>query len=222
MAISLIFSVTWLPLNVLNLTHDLFNPFKLPRDQEMMNIIYATCHLFGMSSACANPFLYGWFNENFRGEFKRLFAIPCRLLCPARAAADGFQGRHDNRNSSATAFNSAPTLGQNKLRWNATTQFTIDTSCIDDEKNKMIKKNSTIELGQPMSTTKETIVMVDRRDIVETKLISLSTSSVSTAVGQSNNINVDSDEIRDNIMLMQPKLSSILETSSIYTLETHL
>ena len=83
LAISLIFSITWLPLNVLNLTHDLFNPFTLPRDREMMNIIYATCHLFGMSSACANPFLYGWFNENFRrgnSPYRRLLCCPAELL----------------------------------------------------------------------------------------------------------------------------------------------
>jgi len=174
-----------------------------------------------MSSACANPFLYGWFNENFRGEFKRIFAIPYRLLCPARAAADVYQGRHDNRHSSAciSAPDSMSTLGQNKQRWNATTQFTIDISCIDDEKNKMIKKNSTIGgLGQTTSTAKELVVMIDGRDIVETKLMSLSTSSASPVEGQTTNIG--SDEIHDNIMIVHPNLSSILESSD--TLETHL
>jgi len=69
MAIALVFSITWLPLNVLNLFLDLYNPFALPDEEEKMFIIYAVAHLFGMSSACANPFLYGWFNENFRTEF---------------------------------------------------------------------------------------------------------------------------------------------------------
>ena len=187
----------------------------------MMNIIYATCHLFGMSSACVNPFLYGWFNENFRCEFKRIFAIPYRLLCPARAAAEVYQGRHDNRHSSAclSAPDSMSTLGQNKQRWNATTQFTIDISCIDDEKNKMMKKNSTIgELEQLSSTAKEMIVMVDLQNVVETKLMSLSKSSASPVEGQTSNI--DSDEIHDNIMIVHPNLSSFLESSK--TLETHL
>ena len=85
MAISIIFLVCWLPLNVLNLLLDLYNPFTLPRDKEMMHIIYAICHLFGMSSACANPFLYGWFNENFRGEFKLILTAPSRW-CAAFSA----------------------------------------------------------------------------------------------------------------------------------------
>ncbi len=45
-----------------------------------MAIIYATCHLIGMSSACANPFLYGWFNGNFRSEFNKILGTPLRLL----------------------------------------------------------------------------------------------------------------------------------------------
>jgi len=87
MAISIIFCITWLPLNVLNLLLDLYNPFTLPRDEELMRITYAICHLFGMSSACANPFLYGWFNDNFRGEFKLILTAPsrwCAAFSPAR------------------------------------------------------------------------------------------------------------------------------------------
>jgi len=44
-----------------------------------MTIIYAASHLFGMSSACANPFLYGWFNGNFRSEFTKILGTPLRL-----------------------------------------------------------------------------------------------------------------------------------------------
>lgn len=29
----------------------------------------------GMSSACSNPLLYGWLNNNFRNEFRELFAV---------------------------------------------------------------------------------------------------------------------------------------------------
>jgi len=78
MAIALVFSITWLPLNVFNLFIDLYNPFTQPEDEEKMTIIYATCHLIGMSSACANPFLYGWFNSNFRSEFVCIFMTPSR------------------------------------------------------------------------------------------------------------------------------------------------
>ena len=163
-----------------------------------MNIICATCHLFGMSSACANPFLYGWFNENFRGEFKLIFAALYNLLRPARAASDINQRRLRDRNSSATAcntsvFDTMSPLGQSKIR-------RIATATIDD-KNKL-------ELGQPnVTTVKEMVVMVDRQHVVETKLIE-----------EQSNIDCParSDEIDENIIFMHPIYSS----STL--LETHL
>jgi len=79
-AIAIVFSITWLPLNVINLIMDVYNPFNRPEDKEKVVIIYATCHLIGMSSACANPFLYGWFNSNFRSEFICIFMTPSRLI----------------------------------------------------------------------------------------------------------------------------------------------
>ena len=33
-------------------------------------LIYAVCHVICMSSACANPVIYGFLNENFNKEFK--------------------------------------------------------------------------------------------------------------------------------------------------------
>ena len=74
-AIALVFYITWLPLNVLNLLIDIQNPFKHPNDEEKMIIIYAVCHLFGMSSACSNLFLYGWFNGNFRKSSPRYWGL---------------------------------------------------------------------------------------------------------------------------------------------------
>ncbi len=54
-----------------------------------MVIIYATCHLIGMSSACANPFLYGWFNDNFRTEFICIIITPFQLCCKNNSNAAG-------------------------------------------------------------------------------------------------------------------------------------
>ena len=184
----------------------------------MMNIIYATCHLFGMSSACANPFLYGWFNDNFRGEFKLIFAAPYRLFCPARATSDGDERRLRHCNSSATAFTLVPdtmlTQGQIKPRRIAKT---IDTSI--DEKKKRIKKNSAIELEQQSTATvKEIIVIIDRQNVVETQLISRSTSLAQTEGQSSIDRNTyspvaRSDEIDDKTMPMLPIFpSSTLET----------
>ncbi|XP_065351512.1 neuropeptide F receptor [Cloeon dipterum] len=73
-AIALIFCVSWLPLNVFNVCVDLYDPFE---ERQNMLISYAVCHMIGMSSACSNPLLYGWLNENFRKEFKEILAVFC-------------------------------------------------------------------------------------------------------------------------------------------------
>lgn len=50
------------------------------------DVIFAVCHLVVLGSACANPVLYGWLNENFRREF---VAVLCRRCTSGsgRAAA---------------------------------------------------------------------------------------------------------------------------------------
>lgn len=88
--IAFIFAVCWMPLNVYNLVLDLYNPFQKPEDQETMLIIYAVCHMLGMSSACANPWLYGWYNDNFRNEFRDIVGPFLRCFgrhCPALATS---------------------------------------------------------------------------------------------------------------------------------------
>ncbi|XP_071548338.1 neuropeptide F receptor-like [Panulirus ornatus] len=77
-AIALIFCLSWLPLNLYNLVVDFYNPFG--DDMETMLVVYAVCHMMGMSSACSNPLMYGWLNDNFRKEFLEIFSIvlPCR------------------------------------------------------------------------------------------------------------------------------------------------
>ncbi|ROT68912.1 neuropeptide F receptor [Penaeus vannamei] len=75
-SIALIFCLSWLPLNLYNLIVDFYNPFG--DDMEKLLIVYAVCHMMGMSSACSNPLMYGWLNDNFRKEFLEIF----RLICP--------------------------------------------------------------------------------------------------------------------------------------------
>ncbi|XP_022671227.1 neuropeptide F receptor-like isoform X2 [Varroa jacobsoni] len=69
-SITVVFILSWLPLNLLNAYFDYINP-KL--DHQAFKITFAICHMWGMSSACSNPFLYGWLNDNFRKEFKEIF-----------------------------------------------------------------------------------------------------------------------------------------------------
>ncbi|XP_065361926.1 neuropeptide F receptor isoform X1 [Calliphora vicina] len=67
-SIAVIFGVSWLPLNIFNLYADM----KRPAVTNDMMVMYAFCHMIGMSSACSNPLLYGWLNDNFRKEFQEL------------------------------------------------------------------------------------------------------------------------------------------------------
>ncbi|XP_038105066.1 neuropeptide F receptor isoform X2 [Culex quinquefasciatus] len=68
-SIALIFGISWLPLNLFNLFADLYLTDSVSQD---MMVAYAICHMMGMSSACSNPLLYGWLNDNFRKEFNEL------------------------------------------------------------------------------------------------------------------------------------------------------
>ncbi|KAI5645740.1 7 transmembrane receptor (rhodopsin family) domain-containing protein [Phthorimaea operculella] len=69
-AIVITYIISWLPLNVFNLAADLsVEPLF---DEDSMTIVYAVCHMFGMSSAVSNPLLYGWLNDNFRKEFEEI------------------------------------------------------------------------------------------------------------------------------------------------------
>ncbi|XP_071170601.1 neuropeptide F receptor-like [Mytilus edulis] len=65
-AIAITFGITWLPWTVLNITADINVEIFL---HKKFLLIYAICLLIAMSSACANPVLYGWFNLNFRDAF---------------------------------------------------------------------------------------------------------------------------------------------------------
>lgn len=67
-AIAVVYCLSWLPLNVFNIIQDFQNLFG--EDYHTMMVVYAVCHMAGMSSACSNPLLYGWLNDNFRKEFK--------------------------------------------------------------------------------------------------------------------------------------------------------
>ncbi|KAK2826030.1 hypothetical protein Q5P01_020244 [Channa striata] len=53
----LCFAFSWLPLQVVNLIHDLDTDFSI-LGKNYVNIIQVSSHLFAMSSACYNPFIY--------------------------------------------------------------------------------------------------------------------------------------------------------------------
>lgn len=60
-------------MNLFNLIADL--PDSTDFTAQSMRVYYALCHMMGMSSACSNPVLYGWLNENFWKEFKDIMCM---------------------------------------------------------------------------------------------------------------------------------------------------
>ncbi|KAL3183166.1 hypothetical protein MRX96_006935 [Rhipicephalus microplus] len=86
-AIAAIFAASWLPLHILNLVAD--STPSLTADSRLYRVYFACCHMAGMSSACSNPLLYGWLNDNFRREFRRILSTCCPRLRTRRASATG-------------------------------------------------------------------------------------------------------------------------------------
>nr|XP_040224926.2 neuropeptide F receptor isoform X1 [Anopheles coluzzii] len=106
-SIALIFGVSWLPLNLFNLFADLY-VHSITQD---IMVAYAICHMAGMSSACSNPLLYGWLNDNFRKEFNE-------LLCRTSAGGPGHgSGGHSN---GSRANGGAATVGRTRAARTAT------------------------------------------------------------------------------------------------------
>ncbi|KAM6973242.1 prolactin releasing hormone 2 receptor [Aplochiton taeniatus] len=64
----LCFAFSWLPIQVVNLIRDLDTDFSI-LGKNYVNVIQVSCHLFAMSSACYNPFIYASIHEKFLSYF---------------------------------------------------------------------------------------------------------------------------------------------------------
>ena len=77
--VSVIFFLSWAPLNILNIVIDTFEPFdNSEEDKKVMLMLFAGCHLSAMTSVCSNPIMYGFLNENFKQSLAGLFS---RVSC---------------------------------------------------------------------------------------------------------------------------------------------
>lgn len=99
-SIALIFGISWLPLNIFNTVADI-HTFE---DTQTFRIIFAVCHMAGMSSAVSNPWLYGWLNENFRKEFKEIFSLCCSC-CPTTRSGTDLPGNQRKKIKSVVLYN---------------------------------------------------------------------------------------------------------------------
>eukprot|EP00090_Calanus_glacialis_P028679 TRINITY_DN46023_c0_g1_i1.p1 TRINITY_DN46023_c0_g1~~TRINITY_DN46023_c0_g1_i1.p1 ORF type:complete len:273 (+),score=65.66 TRINITY_DN46023_c0_g1_i1:62-820(+) len=76
-----VFLICWLPLSIFNL---MMAEIRENTDDNTFFTMFASCHLFGMTSACTNPILYGFLNENFKKEFKQMFKTIYVNIWPSR------------------------------------------------------------------------------------------------------------------------------------------
>lgn len=86
-AMVIIFLISWLPLNVINIVTDFYIHII---SWEYYYLSFFMAHSTAMSSTCYNPFLYAWLNENFRKEFKQV--LPCFDTNNVRAPTGGKMG----------------------------------------------------------------------------------------------------------------------------------
>ena len=70
-----------------------------PMSKQQITIIYAVCHATSMASACANPIIYGFLNENFHREFtelykkaKNAFSCLCKISTTTAGSSPGANG----------------------------------------------------------------------------------------------------------------------------------
>ncbi|XP_076464029.1 putative neuropeptide Y receptor 11 [Babylonia areolata] len=94
-SIAMVFALSWLPLNIFNLLSEFHGELFLTGETSVdISLAYAICHLLVLCSACVNPVVYGWFNDNFKSEFLKVICCPCcrrlreavqKLLCCMRS-----------------------------------------------------------------------------------------------------------------------------------------
>lgn len=127
MSIAVIFFISWLPLNIFNLVADMCEGSCIDYTTESMVVAYAICHMMGMSSACSNPVLYGWLNENFFKEFRDM------MCSTVSQPAEKRNSQLLHRNPSPKS-NKAIVLNQEMV-----TEFNANTTTLNTEMSQVSK-----------------------------------------------------------------------------------
>ncbi|CAG7786981.1 unnamed protein product [Allacma fusca] len=124
-SIALIFVISWLPLNVFNVVWDLADEIE---NKQTFYIIYAICHMIGMSSACSNPVLYGWLNENFRKEFRDIWSALKSCCCRYRYSR---QNNNSGRVLRGSSFRSRVDREPTTVHFRKTKEITEDENDVE-------------------------------------------------------------------------------------------
>ncbi|KAM7355538.1 leucokinin receptor isoform 1-T2 [Cochliomyia hominivorax] len=67
-----VFGLCWLPLQLYNI---LYVTIPEINEYHFISIIWFCCDWLAMSNSCYNPFIYGIYNEKFKREFNKRFAV---------------------------------------------------------------------------------------------------------------------------------------------------
>ena len=77
-SVVLTYTLCWLPWNVFIITAEFNHQLVKGKFFRLTDLMLK---IFAMGSACVNPFLYGWLNDNFKKELGKMvgnFALCCR------------------------------------------------------------------------------------------------------------------------------------------------
>ena len=128
--IGVVFACSWMPLNVFNILADFDQELLKLMDQDGMT--FAVCHLLVLGSACTNPVLYGWLNENFRREFVNIFCASRGRRHPVHSDGEQVRRRLNVDDETPTTTNSC----------NGRTGRTLETECLEIPDNMELKSST--------------------------------------------------------------------------------
>lgn len=149
--IAVVFALSWMPLNLFNILTE-FQKDVFHNQALDINLAYVICHTLVLSSACTNPVLYGWLNENFRIEFVKVLRCHCctvvrgvikeSVCCGPQQQVpvivftkekNGNTGQSEPPKSTEVALTQTTELGATKTSTNVLSVELTENRCVDDE-----------------------------------------------------------------------------------------
>ena len=89
-------------------------------------MVYPICHLLVLGSACFNPLLYGWLNDNFRREFVKALCCCSKAQASVRGASAGGARTNGPRSMMAAANVAGGSARPSRRRGRRASELTDD------------------------------------------------------------------------------------------------